>query len=255
MKIVIPTHCPCCQYPLEHVNDQLFCRNTACSAQLGKKLEHFSKTLSIKGLGPKALEKLNLGEITELYYLDRDDLIAALGSVAIADKLLDQINASRSADLATVLPAFSIPLFGNTAATKLCQVVTSVDEITFDTCKLAGLGDKVTSNLLTWLATDFKEMKDFLPFSFKVSNTRSGPAVSNGKTICITGKLTSFKTKATATEALTLAGFKVTESVTKTTDYLVDEENKGSTKRSKAESLGIPIIYNLSQFLKENTHD
>lgn len=256
MKIAIPTHCPCCAYPLELVNDQLFCRNTACSAQLGKKLEHFSKTLGIKGLGPKALEKLNLGEITELYYLDKDDLVAALGSEAIATKLLDQINASRSADLATVLPAFSIPLFGNTAATKLCQVVKSVDEISYETCKLAGLGDKVTANLLSWLETDFVEMKDFLPFSFKVSNNRPGPVAStNGKTICITGKLASFKTKSEATAALVAAGFKVSESVTKTLDYLVDEDNKGSVKRTKADSLGIPIISNLSQFLKENTHD
>lgn len=250
MKIEIPTNCPCCDYPLELVNDQLFCRNTACGAQMGKRLEHFAKTLSIKGLGPSTVAKLGLSEITELYYLDRDDLIARLGSTTIADKLLDQINLSRSADLATVLAAFSIPLFGNTAATKLCQVVKSVDDITAETCKQAGLGPKVTDNLLNWLETDFKEMREFLPFSFQVIQTRP-VASANGKSICITGKLASFKTKAEATAALTAAGYKVTDSVTKTTDYLVDEDNKGSTKRTKAESLGITIIPNLSQFLKE----
>jgi hypothetical protein len=36
---------------------------------------------------------------------------------------------------------------------------------------------------------------------------------------------------------------------------LVDEEDKASTKRKKAESLGIPIITNLNTFLKENTND
>lgn len=254
MKIAIPTHCPCCTYPLELVNSQLFCRNTACEAQIGKRLEHFAKTMGIKGLGPKALEKLGLGEITELYYLDRHDVIAALGSLALADKLLSQIELSRSADLATVLAAFSIPLFGNTAATKLCQVVKSVDDINAETCKAAGLGAKVTDNLLQWLNTDFREMREFLPFTFQVSQTR--PVVSaNGKTVCITGKLASFKTKSEANAALVAAGFKVSESVTKTTDYLVDEDNKGSSKRTKAESLGITIIPNLSQFLKDNTHD
>ena len=64
-----------------------------------------------------------------------------------------------------------------------------------------------------------------------------------------------FKTKAEAHRALELAGFKPTESVTKTTDYLVDEEDKGSTKRKKAESLGIQIITNLNTFLKENQND
>jgi NAD-dependent DNA ligase len=44
MKIKIPTNCPCCEYTLELVNDQLFCRNQACGAQLGKKLEHFIAT-------------------------------------------------------------------------------------------------------------------------------------------------------------------------------------------------------------------
>jgi NAD-dependent DNA ligase len=75
------------------------------------------------------------------------------------------------------------------------------------------------------------------------------------KTVCITGKLVSYKTKAEAHRALELAGFKPVESVTKTTDFLVDEEDKGSTKRKKAESLGITIITNLNIFLKENSND
>lgn len=252
MKILIPTHCPCCEYPLELVNDQLFCRNQACSAQLDKKLEHFCKVLGIKGMGAKTIEKLNLADITEIYYLDVDEITTLLGSEKVAEKLIAEIDKSRHADLQTVLAAFSIPLVGNTAATKLCEVVDSIDQITRETCKQAGLGDKVTSNLLAWLETDFPEMKEFLPFSFK-SNRKSSN--QGAKVICITGKLMSFKTKAEATAVLEACGFKVTESVTKTTNFLVDEENKGSSKRTKAESLGIPIIDNLSKFLNENKHD
>ena len=37
-------------------------------------------------------------------------------------------------------------------------------------------------------------------------------------------------------------GFTVTSSVTKNTDYLVDEEGRKSSKSTKAESLGIPIL-------------
>lgn len=251
MKIAIPTHCPCCEYPLELVNDQLFCRNTACSAQLGKKLEHFCKTLGIKGMGAKTIEKLQLSDITELYYLELDDIAEALGSQKLAEKLFSEINNSRSADLTTILPAFSIPLFGNTASQKLTKVVNSVDEITHDTCKQAGLGDKVTNNLISWLETDFREMREFLPFSFTTNNNKP-VANATGKTVCITGKLHSYKTKAMAHEALTAAGYRVVESVTKTLDYLVDEENKGSSKRTKADQLGIEIITNLTQFLKES---
>lgn len=253
MKIEIPTQCPCCNYPLELVNDQLFCRNTACGAQLNKKLEHFCKTLGIKGMGTRSIEKLQLADITEIFYLELDQTAEALGSQRVAQKLLDEIDRARSADLGTVLASFSIPLVGNTAATKLCKVVSHIDEITQETCKQAGLGEKVTNNLVSWLQTDFQDMREFLPFSF--SSVKSSNTSGNEKTICITGKLSSFKTKAEAHNALVLAGFKPVESVTKTTDYLVDEEDKGSTKRKKAESLGIQIITNLNTFLKENTND
>lgn len=250
MKIEIPTNCPCCDYRLELVNDQLFCRNTACSAQLNKKVEHFTKILGIKGFGPKTVEKLGLADITEIYYLELDQVTEALGSEKTAAKLLDEINQSRSAKLDKVLAAFSIPLIGNTAATKLCNVVGTIDEISPETCREAGLGEKATANLISWLETEFLEVKEFLPFDFKTSGTASN--ADNGKSVCITGKLATFKTKAEAGQALAQAGYKVVETVTKTLDYLVDEGDKGSAKRKKAEELGIPLITNLKDFLKEN---
>lgn len=249
MKIEIPTNCPCCSYTLELVNDQLFCRNTACSAQLNKKLEHFCKVLQIKGFGPKTIEKLDLQDLTELFYLDRDAVVAALGSAKTADKLLDEIERAKSADLATVLASFSIPLVGETASNKICSIVHHIDEINEDTCKQAGLGTKVTSNLLDWLDTEYPEMKEFLPFSF----TSKNKPVKNdsGETVCITGKLASFKTKAEATTKLTEAGFQVVESVTKTLKYLVDEQGNNSAKRKKADEYGVTIINNLNDFLKD----
>ena len=248
MKIEIPTECPCCSYPLELVNQQLFCRNTACSAQLLKKIENFAKVMSIKGLGPKAVEKLNLSDIIELYYLDMDSICCDLGT-AVGTKIFDEIERSKSADLATVISAFSIPLVGGTAGKKIASVVSHIDEINQETCKIAGLGTKVTENLLNWIATDYQEMKEFLPFEFK-----SGKQVTvsaDAKRVCITGKLKSYKKKSDAEGALTAAGFTLVESVTKTTDYLVDEEGKGSTKRDKAVQYGITIINDLNDLLKE----
>ncbi len=246
MKIQIPNTCPVCDYPLERVNDQLFCRNTGCSAQLNGKLQHFAKTLGIKGFGPKTVEKLNLADITELFYLDRDDAIAVLGSEKVVDKLLDEVERAKSAPLATVLHSFAIPLIGGTASTKVAAVVSNIDEITFEKCKDAGLGDKATTNLMDWIETEYQELKEFLPFSFE---TKSPVVNSDSEVICITGKLSSFKTKAEATKMITGLGFRVSESVTKTTNYLVDEENKNSSKRKKAEEYGIPIISNLLDFI------
>jgi DNA ligase (NAD+) len=247
MRIEIPKNCPACDYPLELVNDQLYCRNTACSARLDKQIEHFTKTLGIKGLGAKSIEKLGLADITELYYLDREDLIESLGSEKVADKLLAEIEHSKTASLDKVLAAFGVPLIGNTAATKLCKVINNIDEINQESCKLAGLGDKATYNLVTWLDTVFVDMRQFLPFSFTTQS--STPANADAKTVCITGKLKSFKTKAEAYKFIEDAGYVIVESVTKKTDYLVDEEGKQSSKRKKAEELGITIISDLTTFI------
>lgn len=249
MKIEIPTQCPCCSYTLELVNDQLFCRNLGCSAQLAKKLEHFAKTLGIKGLGPKSIEKLDLQDLTEIFYLDEQEVATRLGSERLAEKLIDEVHRAKQSDLATVLASFSIPLVGKTASTKIAAVVSSLDDITAETCKQAGLGNKVTENLLTWLNTEYLELREFLPFSF--SPKTEVVASSDSKTVCITGKTVSYKTKADAYEALKSQGYTIHESVTKQTDFLVDEQDGTSSKRKKADQYGITIIKNLNQFLKE----
>ncbi len=247
-KIEIPTTCPCCEYSLIFVNEQLFCRNTACTAQLNKKLENFCKVLQIKGFGPKTIEKLNLADITELFYLDRDMVIEALGAKT-ADKLLDEIERAKGADLAAVIAAFSIPLVGGTAAKKIADTVSSIEEINQETCKIAGLGDKVTANLLNWISTEYPEIKEFMPFSFKSSEKKL--VNTDAKRVCITGKLKSFKKKVDAEASLSAAGYILVDSVTKTTDYLVDEEGKMSSKREKAVQYGITIITDLNDLLKE----
>lgn len=251
MKIEIPKNCPCCDYPLELVNDQLFCKNPSCSAQLNKKLEHFSKVLGIKGMGPKTIEKLNISDITELFYLDRATVINLLGSEKIADKLLNEIEKAKSASLPTVLASFSIPLVGETAANKIAKQVTNIEEINSENCKEAGLGEKVTNNLLTWINTEYQELKEFLPFNFSSKPITFNPDKTLLGKVCITGKLRSFKTKAEANKALTEAGFEVVDSVTKTTTYLVDEQGNSSSKRKKADEYGITIVTNLNDFLKE----
>jgi NAD-dependent DNA ligase len=248
MKIQIPTNCPCCNSVLETVNDQLFCRNPNCDAQLGKKLEHFCKTLGIKGMGPKTVEKLELRDITELYFLDLETVAVALNSERLANKLLDEIDKSKTSDLATVLAAFSIPLIGSTASEKIAAVVGSLDELTEEKCKQAGLGDKATANLMNWFETEYNELKEFLPFSFSSHKTTVS---GNMGTVCITGKLKSYKTKQEAKTALENLGYKVVETVTKTLDFLVDEAEDGSLKRKKADSYGITIINDLNQFLKK----
>jgi DNA ligase (NAD+) len=245
-KIEIPTQCPVCESKLELVKDQLFCRNTLCEAQVGKKIEHFCKVLKIKGLGPATVSKLQLEDFTQLYFIEQDELVEAVGEKT-AIKLMDEIEHSKSSDFATVLEAMSIPLVGKTASTKLATVVNNFEELSSDKCKLAGLGEKVTANLLNWFYFEYPEIKEFLPFKFESKVKQN----TDGKVICITGKLESFATKKDAALALNAKGYQVTDNLTKTVDFLVDEGNKSSAKRQKAESYGITIITNLAQFINQ----
>ena len=68
-EIVPPTNCPACNSELEFVNDQLFCLEYSCSAKSAKRLEHFAKTLKIKGLGPSTIDRLGLFDYDDIYSL------------------------------------------------------------------------------------------------------------------------------------------------------------------------------------------
>lgn len=248
MKLITPpTNCPVCSSVLELVKDQLFCRSNNCDAKISKKIEHFAKTLKIKGLGPATIEKLGLSSLTEIYYLNKELVESDIG-VKLADKLLQEIEASKKSDFKTVLAAMSIPLIGNTAAAKLAEFANSFEELSQVVCEKAGLGEKATANLQDWLYYEYPELKDFLPFKFE--RFVSKPS-ANGLLVCITGKLSSFSTKSKAAEALEAKGFRVTDNLTKTVDILVDEENKGSSKRVKAESYGITIVTDLAHFISQ----
>ena len=147
-EIVPPTECPSCCGELSFVRDILYCHNVSCAAQKAKKIEHFAKTLKIKGLGPATIDKLKISTIYDIYGFNVDMMIDALGSEKIAVKLHREIQASKSVDLVELLPAFSIKLIGRTASSKICKVIRHINEISDDTCKEAGLGPAATENLL-----------------------------------------------------------------------------------------------------------
>jgi NAD-dependent DNA ligase len=71
-------------------------------------------------------------------------------------------------------------------------------------------------------------------------------------TVCITGKLKSFKTKAEAAKALEQHGYTVKSSVTKDVTVLVNESGIESQKTIKARNDGLTIVENLLEFLGEN---
>jgi NAD-dependent DNA ligase len=247
--ILPPTNCPSCDYRLEFTNDILYCRNPECIASGQKRVEHFAKTLKIKGLGPSAIEKLNINSVEEIYELDIAYMTLHLNSAKIAVKLFEEIKNSERQPLNTVLPAFGVPLIGKTATDKLSKVCTSIFDIDELTCRSAGLGEKATANLVNWLQNVFPKYVD-LPFSFEFEQTEKRSKEVLG-TVCITGKLSSFKTKAEATKILEELGYKVKDSVTKDVTILVNESGRETDKTLKARASGLTIVENLKEFIGE----
>ena len=243
--IQAPDFCPSCESSLEWKNDMLYCVNSLCSAQVQKRIEHFAKSLKIKGLGPKSIEKLGLGSFQSIYDMTYLEIRDALSSEKLAVKLLQEIKHSRKAPANVLLPAFSIPLIGKTAAQKLSTVISNLSELTADKCKEAGLGPKATEQLLNWYSSEFSSLKT-LPFNF--SFEKEDMRLCQG-TVCISGKLKSFSTKAQAEAELVKKGYAVKSSVTKDVTILVNESGVESAKTKNAREKGLTIVTNLLQFL------
>lgn len=245
MKIEIPTNCPVCDSVLVKVNDQLFCRNKACEAQSLKKIEHFAKAMKIKGLGPSSIEKLAFDSIEDLFTFSEGYYTDALGAT-VGKKLFAEVHKAKSNPLSLLLAGFGIPLFGEVAARKLANHVRHIDNINLETCKVAALGTKQTEKLLEFLETEEYSRIRALPLNFSEEASKSELGVS----VCITGKLTNFSNRTQAATYLTTLGFTVTDSVTKQTKVLIDEEGRTSSKRTKANQLNIPIL-TIDDLLKE----
>ena len=245
--ILAPEVCPSCELPLEWKNDMLYCTNILCPAQIQKRIEHFARSLKIKGLGPKSIEKLGLTSFLDIYNLSYYSIKCALSSEKLAIKLLREINHSRKASMNDVLPAFSIPLIGKTAATKLSSKIKSLFDLDEDKCKAAGLGPKATESLLSWYSDEFEDSLQELPFDWQFQTSKI--ATETKGAVCISGKLSSFKTKAEATKALSYAGYVVKSSLTKDVTFLVNESGIESAKTKEARERGITIITSLNEWI------
>lgn len=247
-KIQAPTNCPSCNSTLEWSNHLLYCRNASCASQASKRVEHFAKTLKIKGLGPATITRLGLEDISDIYSLNEDQIVERLDSEALGSKLFIEIQNSKATTLEVVLSAFSIPLIGKTASQKLSKVVGHIAEINASTCQEAGLGPKASESLLSWLETVFPQYRA-LPFSFEFERKAASPAPK--ESVCISGKLKSFKTKAEAERLLVEKGYVVKSSITKDVTILVNESGIESAKTQKARDSGITIVENLLDFIGE----
>lgn len=250
MKIITPSNCPSCGSTLERVKDQLFCRNKEdCPAQSTKRLQGFCKKLKIKGFGEVTLDKLGFTSINDLISFSAKDLELKGMSPHMAQKLFDVVSERVSLGISPndFLSAMSIPLIGDGAMRKLS--FDTVESITYDMCISSGIGDKAAKSLTEWVNKEWYNYQDSWEPTFVKAIKSQTP--TNGLIICITGKLTDFKNRATAGKYLEELGYEVKTSVTKAVTHLICEDGTTGSSYQKAIKNGIKIT-TIKNLLEDN---
>ena len=87
-----------------------------------------------------------------------------------------------------------------------------------------------------------------MPFSFASTKVVKRETVG---TVCISGRLNSYPTKARAAEVLEQHGFAVKNSLTKDCTHLINESGIESAKTQTARERGVIIINNILDLIGE----
>ena len=260
--IKIITTCPICGAPLtikhDGIADNLYCENPNCEGRLINRLEHFcgKKGLDIKGLSKATLTKLIewnwVNSFVDIYKLQEhsEEWINKPGFGAQSVKnILDSIEKSKDVELWKIIAAASIPNIGGVAAKTLAKHFityndfrTAVDK-NFDFTELADFGDTMRWNIINY---DYIDLDNVVSFALHIKEPAAA-AVSvmslDKMQFCITGKVTHFKNRDELKAKIESLGGKVTSSVTKKTNYLINNDiNSTSSKNKTAKELNIQII-------------
>ncbi|MBQ2597882.1 MAG: NAD-dependent DNA ligase LigA, partial [Oscillospiraceae bacterium] len=266
-KYTLPERCPACEAPVSIATGPsgartLKCDNPDCPAKNLKKFERFvSKSgADIDGLSIETLRDfVGFGFIhsfADLYRLDRYagqiQELEGFGKRS-CENLLAAVERSRAGtDAVHFLNALSIPQIGLDAARKLVDAcgwpgfVRALEEGR-DFAALNGLGPERSACIGRWYADEknrsvFYELLELMriPEAEPVTELK-GSCV--GLTFVITGDVHRFKNRDAFKAYVEANGGKVAGSVSKKTDYLVNNDVAStSSKNLKARELGIPIL-------------
>jgi DNA ligase (NAD+) len=255
-----PKKCPSCGTPTVKPEGGVWtiCPNRAsCPGQLFQAVKHFvSKgAMDIEGLGEenarRFLDDGLIENVADIYDLDEERLTALEGFGEIsARNLLASIDQSKQVPFFRVLYALGIPGIGYVNARALAAQFGSIDallEAGADAIvETPGIGPILAETIVDTLAEErtrdliarLRERGLQIEQEGALPGTE-GPLV--GKTFVITGTLPGMS-REKATEAVEAAGGKVTNSVSKNTDYVVAGEDPGASKFNKAQELGTEIL-------------
>jgi DNA ligase (NAD+) len=258
-KYIPPKTCPTCHQPVEHLQGEVawYCVNSGCPAQLVRNVEHYvSKgAMDITGLGIRIVEQLVqtglVKDVADLYSLDKNSLLKLDGfAEKKASNLLNSISESRQRSLSHLITALGIRGVGEVSAVELSRNFRSIEKLSaasiYDLQNIAGIGPNIATAIVDWFNQDhnrivLKKLQSagMWPIEDQKAITRQSNRL-NGKTFVVTGTLAGF-TRESVKETIEQNGGKVTDSVSKNTDYVLAGENPGS-KLEKANSLGVRVI-------------
>lgn len=259
-----PSLCPICKNPTkvrqENNSEFLYCENPSCEGKLINRLDHFcgKKGLDIKGLSKATLEKLIdwgwVSSIPSLFTLEycRDEWIQKPGfGPKSVDKILNAIDFSRNTcELHQFICALGIPLIGSSASKELAKYYKTYENfrmavdigVQFWSCH-SGFGIEMHKAIVNFDYSEADALVQSGVITFNSIIKETNQATLDGLTFVITGKLNHFKNRDAIKEKIESLGGKVTGSVSKNTDYLINnDKDSTSSKNKSAKTLGIPIL-------------
>jgi DNA ligase (NAD+) len=252
----MPSDCPVCKSPAVQEGVAWKCRNTACPAQLRRRIEHFASrgAMDIEGLGEAMVAQLVeaglLADLPGLYAIRREDLLLLdrMGEKSAAN-LLAGIDASRSRPLWRLLHGLGIPHVGVSSARDLAARFHTIDALAAaDVATLLTvneIGDVMAAAISSWFQTpSARELIESLRLAGLNLGERDEPATPSGDTLTgttwvLTGALSIPRDE--AAELIRSRGGKVTGSVSKKTTHVLAGSDAGS-KLDKARQLGVKIL-------------
>ena len=262
-NLTIPEFCPVCKEKtkIQKSNDVevLICTNPECQA---KKIKSFTlfvsrDAMNIDGLSEATLEKFILngfikefGDIYELeHYKDAIIEMDGFGEKSY-ENLIDNIKKSSHTTLPRLVYALGIANIGVANAKVLCkefdydlQKLMQADEETIS--QIEGVGSVIAKSVTDYFKNEEnqRKLKHLLTYlTFEEMKIETGNPLS-GKQFVITGSVNQFENRSAMKEFIEKRGGKVTGSVSKKTDYLINNDTESSSsKNKKAKELGIPIL-------------
>jgi DNA ligase (NAD+) len=203
-------------------------------ANSAKTLEHFIKTLEIKGLGPANIEKMNLGHPIDLFAVKNWSLLGANGA-----KIEEEVERAKTKPYELVLAALGIPGVGKSVAKLIVTSIPSFYNLRdVETKEIRGIGPATVKSIVEWLDAN-QEWVEQLPLQLEQA-VQVTSILKSSKKVCVTGKLDM--TRNQITEILESKGFTVVSTVTKDCYALLSAGDTSSSKYTKAKDLGVQIV-------------